>query len=66
MILADLGADVIRLERPDGGPFVGGAPDVLTSSRPSVAIDLKDPDAPGLVLAAACFERRPAGLLAPA
>ena len=50
MILADLGADVIRLERPEGGPFGGGVHDVLTRSRPSVAIDLKHPDAPGLVL----------------
>ncbi|MGI8644978.1 MAG: CaiB/BaiF CoA transferase family protein [Nocardioides sp.] len=50
LILADLGADVIRLERPDGGPFGGGAHDVLTRSRPRVAIDLKHRDAPGAVL----------------
>ena len=50
MILADLGADVIRLERASGGPVGVGAHDVLARSRPSVAVDLKHPDAPGLVL----------------
>ncbi len=50
MVLADLGADVIRLERPAGGPFGDGAHDVLTRGRPSVAVDLKHPGAPGLVL----------------
>ena len=50
MILADLGADVIRLERAGGGPLGVGAHDVLTRGRPSVAVDLKHPDAPGLVL----------------
>lgn len=50
MILADLGADVIRLERPGGGMFGDGRQDVLTRSRPSVAIDLKHPEAPSTVL----------------
>ena len=45
MILADLGADVIRIERPGGGMFGGGSHDVLTRSRPSVALDLKQPAA---------------------
>src|SRR6185503_5777951 len=41
-ILADLGADVIRLERPGGTMVAGtGAVDLLTRGRPSVAIDLK-------------------------
>jgi alpha-methylacyl-CoA racemase len=50
MILADLGADVIRVERPGGGMLGGGAHDVLTRSRPSVAMDLKQPDAVSTVL----------------
>ncbi len=45
MILADLGADVIRIERPGGGMFGGGSHDVLTRGRPSVALDLKQPAA---------------------
>lgn len=50
MILADLGADVIRVERPGGGMLGGGAGDVLTRSRPSVALDLKRPEAVATVL----------------
>ncbi len=50
MILADLGADVIRIERPGGGMFGGGTQDVLTRSRPSVAMDLKNPAAVATVL----------------
>jgi alpha-methylacyl-CoA racemase len=50
-ILADLGADVIRVERPVGG--VGSAhrgSDLLTRGRPSVALDLRKPDAVETVL----------------
>ncbi len=50
MILADLGADVIRVERPGGGMFGGGSADVLTRGRPSVALDLKRPEAVATVL----------------
>ncbi|HET7385171.1 MAG TPA: CaiB/BaiF CoA-transferase family protein [Nocardioidaceae bacterium] len=50
-ILADLGADVIRLERPGGAPLVGTREtDLLTRGRPSVAIDLKQPGAVETVL----------------
>ncbi len=42
-ILADLGADVIRVDRPGGQPLVGPH-DFLTRGRPSVALDLKHPD----------------------
>jgi len=50
MLLADAGADVLRLERP-GVPLPPGAPnwDLLNRSRPSVGIDLKNPDAITLV-----------------
>ncbi len=50
MTLADLGADVIRIERPGGGMFGGGRHDVMTRGRPSVAMDLKQPAAIATVL----------------
>src|SRR4051794_10328645 len=53
MILADLGADVIRVERPGGQLLAGGATMVLNRGRPSVALDLKQPEAAAVVLALA-------------
>src|SRR4051812_17163815 len=51
MILADLGADVIRVERPGGRPEAGGGPAMfLNRGRPSVALDLKDPGAVAALL----------------
>ncbi len=50
MILADLGADVVRVDRPGGGPLGGGPHDILTRGRPSVALDLKRPEAVETVL----------------
>lgn len=50
MLLADLGADVIRIDRPGGGMFGMGDKDVLNRGRPSVALDLKHPDAVATVL----------------
>jgi alpha-methylacyl-CoA racemase len=50
MLLADLGADVIRVDRPGGGIFSSGEKDVLNRGRPSVALDLKHPDAVATVL----------------
>ena len=50
MILADLGADVVRVERPGGGLLGGGPHDILTRGRPSVALDLKRPEAVETVL----------------
>lgn len=49
MLLADLGAEVIRVDRP-GGPGVGGSHDFLLRGRPSVALDLKQPEAVATVL----------------
>src|SRR3954471_18005665 len=50
MILADLGAYVVRVERPGGGLLGGGPHDILTRGRPSVALDLKRPEAVETVL----------------
>lgn len=50
MILADLGADVIRVERPGGQALAGGAGNLLNRGRPSVALNLKDPEAIATVL----------------
>ena len=50
MILADLGADVIRVERPGGQALAGGATMLLNRGRPSVALNLKDPQAVATVL----------------
>ncbi|MCX6406281.1 MAG: CaiB/BaiF CoA-transferase family protein [Propionibacteriales bacterium] len=45
MMLADLGADVVRVHRPGGGGLQVTRPeqDLLGRGRPSVALDLKDP-----------------------
>jgi len=50
MILADLGADVLRVDRPGGQPLTGGPGDLLNRGRPSVALDLKHPDGIATVL----------------
>ena len=45
MVLADLGADVVRVDRPSGGLQLGSpeAPDPTLRGRRRVAADLKDP-----------------------
>ena len=50
MILADLGADVIRIDRPRGPSIGGSSNDILNRGRPSVALNLKDPRAIETVL----------------
>jgi alpha-methylacyl-CoA racemase len=51
MLLADLGADVVRVERPGGASSAGSRKtDLLTRGRPSVAMNLKDPRAVVTVL----------------
>ena len=53
MLLADAGADVLRVDRvrePSPTTLAGPRWDLLNRSRPSVAVDLKDPDGLALVL----------------
>jgi alpha-methylacyl-CoA racemase len=43
MLLGDLGADVVRVDRPSGpDPFEGPVPDQLMRNRRSLCLDLKD------------------------
>src|SRR5690606_33783985 len=51
MLLADLGADVVRVDRP-GGPALGVDPahDVTNRNKRSVVVDLKDPEGSATVL----------------
>ena len=58
MLLADLGADVVRIDRPGGASVPLPLPteaDVLRRGRPSVLLDLKHPD--GLATALDLVER---------
>ena len=52
MLLADAGADILRLERTSAGMIPEGLPnwDLLNRSRRSVGVDLKNPEAVALVL----------------
>lgn len=51
MVLADLGAEVVRVERPSGGLDLGGGkPDHLLRGRRSVAANLKTAEGRDLVL----------------
>jgi alpha-methylacyl-CoA racemase len=53
MLLADLGAEVVRVDRPERAGRRRGDGDshlVLDRGRRSIAVDLKHPDGPGLVL----------------
>src|SRR5664279_2274859 len=51
MMLADMGAEVIRLERASAGGGLGsGSWNVTNRGRPSVAVDLKHPAGRELVL----------------
>lgn len=50
MMLADLGAEVIRIDRPGGSPMAAMGHSVLLRNRRSVAMNLKHPDAVDAVL----------------
>jgi alpha-methylacyl-CoA racemase len=45
MILADLGAEVLRVDRAEGAHGLGIPPGVLDRGRRTIAVDLKDPEA---------------------
>lgn len=49
-ILADLGADVLRIDRPGPQLLAGGEEDLLTRNRPSVEVDLKSENGVAAVL----------------
>jgi len=49
MMLADMGADVIRVDRPNARS-INPSKDVLNRGRPSIAVDLKHPDGVETVL----------------
>ncbi|MCK9248407.1 MAG: CoA transferase [Solirubrobacteraceae bacterium] len=44
MMLADLGAEVIRVDRPGGNPMASFAHSVLNRSRRSIAVNMKSPE----------------------
>jgi len=50
MLLADLGAEILRIDRPGGGVLRLSGPDLLARGRRSVVIDLKNPAAADVVL----------------
>ncbi|MFJ1969468.1 CaiB/BaiF CoA transferase family protein [Streptomyces sp. NPDC087903] len=52
MFLADLGAEVVRVDRPERAddPDAGGPADVLNRGKRSVVLDLKHPAAPAALL----------------
>jgi alpha-methylacyl-CoA racemase len=50
MLLADLGAEVLRVDRPGGGGLSLSSYDVLDRGRRSVAVDLKSPAGAQVVL----------------
>jgi len=53
MLLADMGADVVRIDRKSGGGAavaIDAAKDILNRGRRSIAMDLKSADAVEVVL----------------
>jgi alpha-methylacyl-CoA racemase len=50
MLLADLGAEVLRIDRPGGGVIRLNGPDLLARGRRAIELDLKHPSAAGVVL----------------
>ena len=53
MMLAQMGADVLRVDRPGGGGVLNFGPDLLAGGRPTVELDLKSASGRDEVLALA-------------
>ncbi|MFJ3670431.1 CaiB/BaiF CoA transferase family protein [Streptomyces sp. NPDC090106] len=54
MLLGDLGADIVRVDRPAASPVgIDPAHDLTNRNKRSVVVDLKSPDGPAVVLALA-------------
>src|SRR5262245_41969951 len=55
MLLADLGADVVRVDRPGPGSPLSGDPtrDLLNRGKRSIVVDLKHPDGAEVILSLA-------------
>ncbi|HEX3956878.1 MAG TPA: CaiB/BaiF CoA-transferase family protein [Trebonia sp.] len=50
MLLADLGADVVRVDRPDNVPIISPETDITSRGKRSVIVDLKHKRGAGVVL----------------
>jgi alpha-methylacyl-CoA racemase len=50
MVLGDMGADVIRVERPGGGTFPTGPADLVNRGKRCICVDLKKPEGVDVVL----------------
>jgi alpha-methylacyl-CoA racemase len=50
MLLADLGADVVRVDRPDSAPLIPPRNDIANRGKRSIVVDLKHPRGAGVVL----------------
>lgn len=50
MLLADMGAEVIRVDRPGGNPMAQAGHDIAFRNRRSIAIDLKSPEGAAAVV----------------
>ena len=50
MVLGDMGAEVIRVEKPGGGLFGSGPTDFLNRGKRCLCVDLKKPEAVNVVL----------------
>ncbi|MCW2931235.1 MAG: alpha-methylacyl-CoA racemase, partial [Actinomycetia bacterium] len=50
MLLADLGADVVRVDRPDNVPIIPPQTDITSRGKRSVIVDLKHERGAGVVL----------------
>jgi alpha-methylacyl-CoA racemase len=50
MLLADLGAEVVRVDRPGGSPVIPPESDITSRGKRSIVVDLKHERGPGVVL----------------